>query len=207
MTIEFVDQRPAHDWSITASQAGDVLTINGTALDFSGMADGDVYPLIALDPEIFATDVTRSGGAVNAILIRPVDAAGVALAGLESEKPVAITIDVGTNIIPAATAAATALAAARAGMSLSFSQLLIGLVAEGWITEAEGDAWSAGSALPASALALVATLPAGSRFAARTRMLRMSEALRLDPLVIALGAAEGKTEAELDTFFTTYAEV
>jgi len=90
--------------------------------------------------------------------------------------------------------------------SLSFAQLLIGLVAEGWITEAEGDAWLGGR-LPASVLQLIATLPSQQRFAAKARALRPSEVLRTDPLVEALGAAERKTPAELDQFFQTYAQV
>ena len=93
----------------------------------------------------------------------------------------------------------------RADMSLSFAQLLIGLVAEGWITEAEGDAWLAG-VLPAAVLALIATLPAGARFAARARAARPSVVLRTDPLVAGLAAATGKTAAQLDTFFLTYAQ-
>lgn len=99
---------------------------------------------------------------------------------------------------------AAVLAAQRAGMTLTFAQLLIGLVAEEWITEAEGEAWLAGT-LPAAVLALIATLPAGQRFAARARAVRPSVVLRLDPLVVALAAAQGKSEAELDTFFATYA--
>lgn len=94
----------------------------------------------------------------------------------------------------------------RQNMTMSFAQLLIGLVTEAWITEAEGDAWADGT-LPASVLALISTLPAGEQFAARTRAKRPSEIIRTDPLVIALGAAEGKTVEEIDTFFVTYAQV
>jgi hypothetical protein len=90
--------------------------------------------------------------------------------------------------------------------SITFRQLLIGLVAEGWISEAEGDAWLTGT-IPAAASALVASLPAGERFAARASIIRPSVILRADPLVAALAAAESKTSAELDTFFITYAQV
>ena len=96
--------------------------------------------------------------------------------------------------------------ARRGRMSLTFAQLLIGLVTEAWITEAEGEAWLAGT-LPAAVLALIATLPTEQQFPAKARALRPSEVLRLDPLVVALGAAQGKTPEELDTFFTTYAGV
>lgn len=96
--------------------------------------------------------------------------------------------------------------ALRAVMSLSLAQLLIGLVGEGWITEAEGTAWLAGT-LPAAVDGLIATLPAHQRFVARARAVSPSVVLRLDPLVSALAAAQGKTDADLDTFFLTYAKV
>lgn len=98
-----------------------------------------------------------------------------------------------------------ALEAARANMTLTFAQLMIGLVAEQWISETEGEAWLVGT-LPAPVLALIATLPANEQFAAKARAIRPSEVLRVDPLVVALGAATGKTEAEIDTFFRTYAQ-
>jgi hypothetical protein len=93
----------------------------------------------------------------------------------------------------------------RARMKMTFAQLLIGLVAENWITEAEGEAWLAGT-LPAAVSALIATLPAGQRFPAKARASRPSVVLRTDPLVTALAAAQNKTPENLDTFFTTYAE-
>lgn len=88
---------------------------------------------------------------------------------------------------------------------LSFAQLLIGLVSEQWITEADGDQWLSG-ALPAAVMAVINTLPEGQRFAAKARALRPSEVLRADPLVAALGAATGKTSTEIDDFFRTYAQ-
>ena len=90
--------------------------------------------------------------------------------------------------------------------NLSFAQLLIGLVTEAWISEAEGNAWLAGT-LPNAVLTVIDSLPAGQRFAAKARALRPSEVLRSDPLVAAMGAAAGKTSAEVDTFFQTYATV
>lgn len=99
-----------------------------------------------------------------------------------------------------------ALEAERAAMSLTFAQLLIGLVAEGWVTAAEGEAWLVGT-LPAQVTVLIGTLPAEQQFAAKARAIRPSTILRLDPLVLALGAAQGKTPEELDQFFRTYAGV
>jgi hypothetical protein len=97
-------------------------------------------------------------------------------------------------------------AKARAAMQLSFAQMLIGLVTEAWITEAEGEAWLTG-AVPAAVSALIGTLPANQRFAAKARAVRPSVVLRTDPLVIALATMQGKAAEELDAFFTTYAQV
>jgi len=87
-------------------------------------------------------------------------------------------------------------------VKITFAQLLIGLVAEGWITEAEGDGWLAG-VLPAPVIALISTLPVEARFPAKARAIRPSEVIRNDPLVEMLGAYQGKTPAQLDQFFAT----
>lgn len=96
--------------------------------------------------------------------------------------------------------------AERPGMSLSFAQLLIGLVTYGWITEVEGDNWADG-VLPGAVTQLIATLPQAQRFAARVRAKRPSVVVRSDPLVNALATAQGKTQAELDDFFRTFSGV
>ena len=98
------------------------------------------------------------------------------------------------------------LAAERAAMRLSFAQLMIGLVTEAWISEAEGNAWLAGT-LPNAVLLVIDSLPADQRFAAKARALRPPEVLRNDPLVASMGTAAGKTAEEIDTFFRTYAQV
>lgn len=90
--------------------------------------------------------------------------------------------------------------------SLSFAQLLIGLVSEQWITEADGEAWLAGI-LPVAVTAVINTLPAEQKFAAKARALRPSDVPRADPLVSAMGAAAGKADAEIDAFFRNYAKV
>lgn len=95
---------------------------------------------------------------------------------------------------------------ARANMRLSFAQLLIGLVTEGWITAAEGRAWRDRVALPAQVQALIATLPEAQQFAAETRAFAPSEVHRNDPLVVGLGQVSGRTPAELDAFFWTYVQ-
>ena len=90
--------------------------------------------------------------------------------------------------------------------SITFAQLLIGLVAEQWISQEEGEAWLIGT-LPTAVLAVISTLPTEQQFAAKARALRPSEVLRSDPLVVALGAAAGRTQEELDNFFRTYSGV
>lgn len=89
---------------------------------------------------------------------------------------------------------------------LSFAQLLIGLVREGWISEAEGDAWSDGT-LPRLVIAVISTLPEQDRFAARVRAKRPSVVLRSDPLLAALAAVGGRTSEDLDNFFRVYSAI
>lgn len=96
------------------------------------------------------------------------------------------------------------LAEFRGKLKLSFAQLLIGLVAEGWITQAEGTAWIVNRVLPSPITALIGQLPADQQFAALARAVAPSEVLRLDPLVVLLGNAQGKTPAEIDAFFVKY---
>lgn len=110
---------------------------------------------------------------------------------------------------------AEVLAEYRANLpNLSKPQLLIGLVAEGWITEAEGDAWLQGTALPPVILGAIGQLPQDEQFAARARSYSMTFAERADPLVgplaEALAANFGVPVADVpetvDTFFETYSQ-
>lgn len=96
---------------------------------------------------------------------------------------------------------------ARATMRLSFAQLLIGLVAEGWITQAEGTAWLVARTPPGPVTALINQLPADQQFPALVRAVAPSEVLRLDPLVVGLGSYTGKTPEQIDSFFQTYSVV
>lgn len=94
----------------------------------------------------------------------------------------------------------------RIEMRLSFAQLLIGLVTEGWITDTEGREWLRGI-VPNAINWLIGQMPPEQQFVALARATRPETVLRLDPLVIALGNAEGKTAEQIDTFFTTYSLV
>lgn len=107
---------------------------------------------------------------------------------------------------PPAPTPAEILAQERAEMQLSFAQLIIGLVTEAWITEADGDGWLTG-VLPSTVLTTINLLPAEQRFAARAKAARPSVVLRLDPLVEMMALAQGRSPAEIDTFFRTYASV
>jgi len=90
--------------------------------------------------------------------------------------------------------------------NLSFAQLLIGLVTEGWITEAEGEGWLVGT-LPDPVQLVISLLPTNQQFAAKARASRPSDVERADPLVASLAIAEGKTPEEIDNFFFTYSVV
>lgn len=90
--------------------------------------------------------------------------------------------------------------------SMTFAQLLIGLVTEQWITQYEGEAWLQG-VLPAQVTALIETLPVEQQFPAKARAIRPSEVLRSDPFVEMMGAAANKTPEQLDEFFRMYAGV
>ena len=99
------------------------------------------------------------------------------------------------------------LAARRAAMTISRTDLLVGLMDVGWITAAEAEAWSESNTLPAAVLAAVDGLPEADRPAARIRLRGFTTCARTDPLVAALAASEGRTDAEIDAFFTTYSKV
>lgn len=89
---------------------------------------------------------------------------------------------------------------------MTFAQLLIGLVAENWISEAEGEAWLTG-VVPAAVSSLIASLPEGQRFAALARASRPSVVMRSDPLVAAMADMQDKSQVEMDDFFSTYSAV
>jgi hypothetical protein len=85
-------------------------------------------------------------------------------------------------------------------LGVTFAQLLIGLVAVGWITESEGEAWLDGT-LPQPALDAIGGLPLAMRFAAKVRAIRPSVVFRDDPIVNAMAAKADKTPEEVTAFF------
>lgn len=90
--------------------------------------------------------------------------------------------------------------------TLSFPQLMTGLVAEGWITEDEGKAWLLGTP-PELVMQMIQSLPAEQQFGALARIVRPTVIERNEPLVNQLGQMKGKTAEELDTFFQTFSAI
>lgn len=87
----------------------------------------------------------------------------------------------------------------RKAMKLSFSQFLVGLVTEGWISEEEGDAWTEGT-LPSSIVTMIQTLPVEQQFAVRTHAKRMTEIARTDTLITLFDVPVDT----MDNFFLKY---
>lgn len=98
-------------------------------------------------------------------------------------------------------ATASAAEAARiAALVVDDIQFSLACVQAGIVTAAEAEAW-AGAVLPASLAAAIELLPEGQRAEARIRAAGMKEFRRSASFVVALGAAMGKTPAEIDALF------
>lgn len=69
MQIQFSPVRS--DRLLTVSRAGDTLTINDEAFDFSGIPDGATLPRDAVACEWLASDVERDGGELRLTLVLP----------------------------------------------------------------------------------------------------------------------------------------
>ena len=59
------------DTPLTASRAGDTLTLNGEAFDFAPLGEGETLPADAIDSEWIAGDVTRTDGTLHITLRLP----------------------------------------------------------------------------------------------------------------------------------------
>jgi len=70
MRINFYPVR--RDAGLTLSRAGDVLTVAGTAFDFTALQEGDVLPRAAVGSPWLHGDVTRIDGRITLDLILPV---------------------------------------------------------------------------------------------------------------------------------------
>jgi hypothetical protein len=139
------------------------------------------------------------GKVVNMIEVEP-----GAVPEWASDWPVADEAGIGWGYdgeVFSAPAAPTAEEIAARLPPVSFSQILAGLVETEMISEVEGEAWLAGTGLPADVLAVIDTLPTGQQFRTRGKALRMSAAYRLDPLVVALGQARGMTTEQINAFW------
>lgn len=96
---------------------------------------------------------------------------------------------------------------------VTFRQLLLGLMADEWITAAEAETWASRSALPSIVEGAIASLPADDRPAARVTAHTMTEAYRTDPLLVAAAtAAMPEADAEqvaaaLDASFDAWSEL
>lgn len=69
MKISFSPMR--RDSGLSLSVAGDVLTINGEAFDFTAVPDGATLPRAAVTGDWLASDVERVGGEIRLTLILP----------------------------------------------------------------------------------------------------------------------------------------
>ncbi|WP_203075697.1 hypothetical protein [Falsiroseomonas ponticola] len=85
--------------------------------------------------------------------------------------------------------------------TVSFRQLILGLLGSGFLTAEQALAAAETRARPAQLEAIVATLPDDAALAARITWATMSEARRSDPLVTALITAGHATAAQVDELF------
>lgn len=90
---------------------------------------------------------------------------------------------------------------------ISPSQLFIGLVAAGMITEDEAMAAAKSGTVPPAIDALFSELPASDALAARVRWARMTTVERDNPLVAALGAANGLSDQDIDDAFRAWSKL
>lgn len=100
-----------------------------------------------------------------------------------------------------ADAAATAEAARIGALVVSDVQFAAACAKAGIITENEAIGWVASGSLPAALAAAIDQIPEPQRFAARLKASGAKEFVRASPETVAIGAALGKTPAEIDALF------
>lgn len=97
--------------------------------------------------------------------------------------------------------------AARAAMSLTRRQVIIGMVTEGLLSAEEGVAMASSGAAPDAVAGLIAAMPSAKQIDARITLASFTVAERLDPIVAMFQAAGGLSDAQMDRFFSAYAAV
>jgi alkylation response protein AidB-like acyl-CoA dehydrogenase len=85
--------------------------------------------------------------------------------------------------------------------SITRRQLILGLLAAGWITPVEAEAAATGGAPPAALDAVLANLTEADALEARITWATMSVAERWHPLLVAIVAAGIATDAQVDNLF------
>jgi hypothetical protein len=91
--------------------------------------------------------------------------------------------------------------------TISFRQLILGLLGNGFITAEQALAAAETRARPPQLDAIIATLPGDSALAARITWATMSEARRTDPLFATLIGAGHATAEQVDELFTEAADL
>ncbi|RIZ44702.1 hypothetical protein AXX04_13810 [Pseudomonas aeruginosa] len=82
---------PGSDERLSLSRAGDVLTVNGQAFDFTPLPDGGELPAEAIGSKVFAGPVVRRDGRLELILRFPL--AADASAAARFPEPLLIETD------------------------------------------------------------------------------------------------------------------
>ena len=200
--------------TLSASVAGDVLTVNGVRFDFSQLQNGDRLPASAIASDAIAGDVTRSGDVVHVALTLPhgEDAeedvrfpAPVTVASGDCTAPGLVTyggivtdgaIDWTKRLTPEA-AEAIARAEWRATRAVSKLQLMLSLVAAGVVSEASATE----TGIPAEFEPLVSAMPNPPRAEMRIRWAYLVEVPRLHPLIVAVQTAMGWPDEQVDALF------
>lgn len=204
-------------------QAADRLVLNGQAFDFSDLPEGGWLPRAAVGCDWLASDVTRKAGRLRLTLILPhgadaprevrfpapmtLDNPGEELVPLVAPglacpapmEPQAIRPGIidWTSMIPPELAEAEARQIWRTNRTLPKPDLLLALLATGLICEDS----AMGMGLPPEFTLALADLPAASQAELRIRWAHLSEVPRLHPVVLALQAAHGWTDASTDALF------
>ncbi|WP_210526401.1 hypothetical protein [Rubellimicrobium arenae] len=192
MQITFTPQArlsPLHyAWS------GDVLTVNGSAFDFSQLADGDRLPLVAVSGDWLQSDIVREDGEIRF---------RAAEANTEEEpEPAEPGVIDWSMLETESSRTAAALAAWRSGASLTVLDFAVNAMKAGHLSEADAEAWVTRQAVPGVVQAALAQLPEEQRPEARLRIMGTPSVHRMNPLVALIAAHMGLSAEQVDALFT-----